>query len=118
MAHERALAQDGGLGGIKNLGLVQSAIARPYLGYDRSIVRKAAALVESVATNHGFNDGNKRTTVILLHVLLDRSGYQLEPLDGEDLNDAITQLVLSVAGGGLRKPDLVAWFKPRIRRME
>ncbi|MSO89334.1 MAG: hypothetical protein EXQ89_05135 [Rhodospirillaceae bacterium] len=49
-----------------NIGLIESAIARPYSGYYRSIVKKAAALLESMASNHGFADGNKRTTLILV----------------------------------------------------
>jgi prophage maintenance system killer protein len=49
-----------------------------------------------MATNHGFIDGNKRTTVILTHLLIERSGYQLTPLPGEDLEEIVEDLVLSV----------------------
>ena len=65
-AHERAL-RFGGRPGVVNLGSIESAIARPYSGYHRAIGRKAAALVESMVGNHGFADGNKRTTLILLN---------------------------------------------------
>ena len=61
-AQERALTF-GGLDGISNLSLVESAIARSYTGYYLPIWKKAAALVESMAGNHGFADGNKRTTL-------------------------------------------------------
>jgi death-on-curing protein len=63
-AHERALTF-GGLPGIRDLGAVQSAIARPYTGYYRKIEEKAAAIVESVAAGHCFTDGNKRTSLYL-----------------------------------------------------
>jgi prophage maintenance system killer protein len=62
-AHERAL-QTGGLSGIPNIGMVESAIARPYNGHYQPIARKAAALLQSISTNHGFADGNKRTAII------------------------------------------------------
>jgi death-on-curing protein len=64
-AHDRAITDYGGLRGIPNLSMIESALARPYSGYHRLIASKAAALVESFAKNHGFADGNKRTTVIL-----------------------------------------------------
>jgi death on curing protein len=51
-AHAEALKY-GGLDGIGNFGLIDSALARPYSGYYRKIEEKAAALVESFSTNHG-----------------------------------------------------------------
>ena len=83
--------------GIVNLGLVESAIHRPYNGYYRRIERKAAALVESVAGNHGFADGNKRTTLILVHTLLTKSGYRLVPArHGESSESAAEEMILSL----------------------
>jgi death-on-curing protein len=79
-AHERAL-RFGGLPGIRDLGLIESAVSRPFTGYYRSIESKAAALVQSMSGNHGFIDGNKRTTVILADTLLARSGYRLERIE-------------------------------------
>jgi death on curing protein len=73
-AHEEALTY-GGLGGILSLDYLEAAIGRPCIGYYRPIAKKAAALVESMLRNHGFVDGNKRTTLLLLLLLLDRSGY-------------------------------------------
>lgn len=75
-AHNTAIKY-GGLPGILNLSLVESAISRPYNGYCRPIRKKTAALIESVCRNHGFADGNKRTCLLLLVLLLDRSGYGL-----------------------------------------
>ena len=75
-AHRRAL-QTGGRDGVSDLNLIESAIARPYNGYYRPISRKAAALVQSVACNHGFVDGNKRTSLILMHTLSVQSDYLL-----------------------------------------
>jgi death-on-curing protein len=99
--------------------LVESAIARPYSGYYRGIARKAAALVESVATNHGFADGNKRTAVILTHLLLRKSGYELVPLGTDaSLDIEVETIVLSVVNRDVSFEDLVGWFRARIRRSE
>jgi death-on-curing protein len=100
---------------MPNPHYVQSAIARPYSGYYRPIYRKAAALVESMATNHGFADGNKRTTIILTHLLLARSGYVLRPLNAdEDPVKAIEDLVLDVVTGRIDFEGISAWFKQRL----
>jgi death-on-curing protein len=102
--------------GIPNLGLVESAIARPYNGYYRLIEEKCAALIDSVSRNHGFADGNKRTTIILLHTLLTRGGYKIFPYGNiEDIEEAVEQAVVDVVTGKLAFDDLVAWLRVRIR---
>jgi death on curing protein len=114
LAHKRAL-ETGGLDGTRDLGSVESAIGRPYTGYYREIARKAAALVQSMAGNHGFLDGNKRTTVILTHVLLSKSGYRLIVLPGDVSADAaIEKLVLAVVRHDMGLDATVCWFKERI----
>ena len=116
-AHDRALKL-GGRPGIPNIGLVEAAIGRPYVGYYRSIERKAAALVQSVATNHGFADGNKRTATILMLALLNKSGYDLKAIRGErDIQTAVEKMVLDVVTHKLGFEGLVQWFEARIRRM-
>jgi death-on-curing protein len=107
----------GGLAGIPNPSLVASAVERPYNGHYNSIERKCAALVESMSRNHGFADGNKRTSIILLHTLLTRSGYKLFAYgDIENLEEAVEQAVVDVVIGKLAFDDLVAWLRVRIRR--
>ena len=96
--------------------MVQSAIGRPYSGYYRPMAAKAAALVQSMATNHGFADGNKRTTVILMWLLLEKSGYRLVPLEREDIQQAVETVVLNVVNRALDFDGLVAWFTSRIER--
>jgi death-on-curing protein len=98
--------------------LVESAIGRPYNGYYRDIASKASALVESMSGNHGFTDGNKRTTIILTHLLLSRSGYRLRPLrtDGP-LDVAMEELVLAVVRHELIFDQIVSWFEDRLCRL-
>jgi death-on-curing protein len=91
-------------------------LARPYSGYYRSVEKKAAALVESFAKNHGFLDGNKRTTLLLLHVFLDKSGYELRPCVEGQLNEETEDMIMSVVNNALKFDDLVTWFRMRIFR--
>ncbi len=116
-AHDLALTL-GGMLGVPHPGLIESAIARPYNGYYRRIHQKAAALVESLASNHGFADGNKRTTIILMHMLITKSDYRLVSLDDqESLERAAEQMVLDVVNHDLPFDQLVEWFRLRIRRI-
>ncbi|MCY4096130.1 MAG: type II toxin-antitoxin system death-on-curing family toxin [Gammaproteobacteria bacterium] len=84
-AHEEAL-ELGGATGVLDENRILAAIERPYDRYHIHIYEKAAALVESVIQNHGFVDGNKRTALYLVHILAERSGYNLEA-DDESIVD-------------------------------
>ena len=110
-AHDEALAY-GGRDGIISLHLIESAISRPYSGYHRSIARKSAALLHSVATNHGFVDGNKRTAWFLAMILIERSGYALSIDDNVRVDD----LVVDVASGGLTFNEIAEWFTRHLVR--
>jgi death-on-curing protein len=114
-AHERALGF-GGLPGVPNPGLVASAVARPYSGYYPRIWENAAALAQSMAGNHGFADGNKRTTLILLHTLIANSNYRLKPINNEDPGRALEDVILAVASRTISFQDLKGWFRARIER--
>jgi death on curing protein len=89
-AHAAAL-EAGGRPGILNQGLIESALARPYNGRHRSIHKKAAALVHSLAKNHGFVDGNKRTALYMADLLVRRSDYSLNAN-----SDAVEQMILDM----------------------
>jgi death-on-curing protein len=69
-----------------------------------------------MAGNHGFADGNKRTTLYLLDLLVDRSGYALESRRAANLNDEVEELILTAARGKLDFDDAVRWFNSRLRR--
>lgn len=84
-------------------------------GYHRPIAAKAAALVESMATNHGFVDGNKRAALILADLLLTSSGYALVPVEpNEAIERSVEDMVVAVASGGLAFDAILQWFRTRI----
>lgn len=112
-AHERAL-QFGGRAGISDLGLVESAIARPYSGYYPKVHQKAAALLHAVATNHGFIDGNKRTAFYLTLLYLELSGYSLIKTSSLAKEDDLEHLILDAVTKFLDLDEITAWLKKRI----
>jgi death on curing protein len=72
----------GGRHGVRDMGLLESAVQRPQNGYYANLIDEAAALMESLANNHAFLDGNKRISFVMTDVLLRANGYFLdvEPL--------------------------------------
>src|ERR1700741_5387556 len=73
----------GGIHGVRDQAAVGAAVFRPQIGYYNSVEEEAAALMESLANNHGFIDGNKRIAFTAADVFLRRNGFYLE-VDGID----------------------------------
>ena len=95
--HDRQLAEHGGLDGVRDLGAVESALARPrnLAAYgDPDAAALAASYAFGFARNHGFADGNKRTAWILARLLLADNGYRMRV----DAAEAI-RLVETLAAG-------------------
>lgn len=67
----------GGLHGVRDMGLLESAVLRPQSGYYANLIEEAAALMESLANNHAFLDGNKRISFVMTDVTLRANGYFL-----------------------------------------
>ena len=78
LIHQRAVRSFGGTPGIRDIGALESAIARPQSGYYNDLIEQAAALLESLSQNHPFLDGNKRTAISVTAAFLDVNGYRLE----------------------------------------
>jgi death-on-curing protein len=84
--HADLIAQFGGSPGLRDMGALESAITRPQMGYYGSLLEEAAALMESLAMNHPFVDGNKRVAFFVTDAFLrlngrfidcdDRAAYQ------------------------------------------
>ncbi len=68
-------------------------------------------MVHGVATNHGFADGNKRTSLYLVELMLQRSGYELVE---DDM--AIAETIVAVAAGDMDYEALAQWFSERVVR--
>lgn len=109
--HARVIDETGGAHGVRDLGLLQSAVSRPqatYGGHDLypDVFHKAAALMESLIGNHPFLDGNKRTAVSAAGLFLLRNGYALEASQRE-LETFTLDLVLKKGA----TEAVTAWFR-------
>src|SRR6266481_7866792 len=76
--HHQLIENYGGAYGLRDKGLLESAVFRPQIGYYNSIAEEAAALMESLANNHPFLDGNKRVAFAVAHTFLLVNGYDLQ----------------------------------------
>ena len=76
--HDALLDAFGGSEGVRDPGLLESALYRPRTGYYEDLVSMAAALFESLLMNHPFVDGNKRTAFFATDVFLRLNGHRLE----------------------------------------
>ncbi len=74
--HERLIERFGGASGIRDLGLLESALFRPQTGYYAGMVEMATALFESLLLNHPFVDGNKRVAFFATDVFLRLNGWK------------------------------------------
>jgi len=108
--HEILIDRFGGSKGIRDSGILESAINRPYQTFDQielypHPVDKAAAIFESLISNHPFVDGNKRTAYVLLRITLNANGYDIEASQDEKYD-----FVLSAAKGELKFEQIKAWI--------
>jgi death-on-curing protein len=80
--HRLLIEEFAGSHGLRDQGLLEAAVFRPQSGYYSSLIEEAAALMESLANNHAFIDGNKRISFVMTDVLLRANGYfiDVEPL--------------------------------------
>ena len=110
--HERQLAEHGGGVGVRDEGLLESALSRPVNAWhygDPDAADLAAAYAYAVARNHPFVDGNKRTAWVLARLFLRLNHVSLH----FDPADAI-RTMLALAAGELSEGELAAWFRARI----
>ncbi len=108
--HSAAIDETGGSHGVRDLGLLQAALARPrqsFGGKDLypSLFEKAAALLESLAKNHPFIDGNKRTAITACGVFLELNGYTLKASQ-----DELAEYIERLAQGSAHTHAVARWL--------
>jgi len=81
--HDDQLKLYGGAEGLRDQGQLASAMFRPQSGYYKDVIEQAAALWESLGTNHPFIDGNKRTSLIVTDVFLQLNGLWITSPDND-----------------------------------
>ena len=113
--HYRLVSETGGEHGVRDIGLLESAIARPSATFDNqelytNIFQKAAALMESVINNHPFTDGNKRTGIACAVLFLKQNGI---PFSAR--NSDLERFTLRVASSKIRLSEIAKWLKSHSR---
>jgi death on curing protein len=110
--HHQQIDQYGGTHGLRDQGLLESAVFRPQVGYYSTIAEEAAALMESLANNHPFLDGNKRVAFAVTHTFLLVNGYDLEvkPLPAYEF------MMRSIVRGEFRFGPLLEWINNHMRQ--
>ena len=112
--HWRVIKMFGGSHGVRDLNLLESAVARPKAGFGDyeaypDVFIKAAVLVSSIINNHPFIEGNKRTGLMSCRIFLKRNGYKLQGTEGE-----LVDFAIAIAAGELSEQEIADWFKGHV----
>lgn len=112
--HQILIEQFGGSQGVRDSGLLQSAIERPFSGFGetefyKTPEEKAGAVLESIVKNHPFIDGNKRTGYVLMRLILMQYGKDVKATQDEKYD-----FVIGVASGLSDLNEIVTWIKTNL----
>ena len=110
--HKKQIEEYGGVVGIRDSGLLESAVFRPQTGYYSSVAEEAAALMESLAINHPFVDGNKRIAFAAAHTFLLLNGFDLDA----DHMSAFEFIMRSLSRGDFRFAKIMEWLNGHLTR--
>jgi death-on-curing protein len=113
LLHDESLAEHGGAPGLRDEGLLHSALARPMnlVAYgEPDVADLAAAYVMGLAKNHAFVDGNKRVAFLALGLFLALNGWRLTAGQAE-----ATLVMLDVAVSAVDEPQLAAWIRQHLQ---
>ncbi len=112
--HRQQLAAHGGGEGVRDMGLLQSALARPmnafYYNQVISLSQLAACYAYGIAKNHAFIDGNKRTAYVVMRAFLLGNGFDIEASKEEKY-----EIMYRLAAGELSEEQLADWLESKMR---
>ena len=112
--HRLAIQQSGGSSGIRDQGLLESALAQPGMTFDGqelypTVADKAAALGYSLVMNHPFVDGNKRVGHAAMETFLVLNGHEIAASVDEQ-----ERVILGVAAGTISREDFTVWVRSHL----
>lgn len=109
--HELLIRTFGGPAGVRDMGALEAALMRPQLGYYEGLLDEAAALMESLANNYPFVDGNKRAAFFVTDTFLRMNGSYVET----DPDEAYAHFMALFERGTFRFGELRAWLEEVVR---
>ena len=110
--HDRLIERFGGASGIRDRGLLESALYRPQTGYYGDLAEMAAALFQSLLLNHAFVDGNKRAAFFVTDVFLRLNGWKLSV----NAASAHTFIVGMLEAGDSSFGEILSWIRESLAR--
>ena len=112
--HEKIISKTGGSAGVRDKGLVESALNRAFATYDGidlylSTIEKISVISHSLISNHGFIDGNKRIGVAVMVILLKMNGIKVRYIQQELIDSG-----LRIAEGKMNEKEIGDWIEKHI----
>ena len=112
--HELLIQTFGGPAGIRDMGALEAALMRPQLGYYEGLLDEAAALMESLANNHPFVDGNKRAAFFVTDTFLRMNGAYIET----ESDEAYAHFIDLFERRAFRYQELRVWLTQVKKRLD
>lgn len=114
LIHENTIHHEGGMAGLRDPGLLESAVLMPQQQFGGEylhpgLAEMAAAYLFHIAQNHAFHDGNKRTAVMAALIFLDANGVTRLPAP-----DELERMTLAIAAGEATKSQLIEWMRVQL----
>ena len=112
--HHEIIKISGGGSGVRDEGSLMAAIARPFATFDQNdlyatAIEKPAAIFESIVINHPFIDGNKRTSYVLMRLILREGGLDIKVTEEEKYT-----MVISASMGEIRFDEIKSWLESNV----
>jgi death on curing protein len=111
--HQIQIETYGGSHGLRDTGALEAAVFRPQNGYYADVIEEAAALMESLANNHPFVDGNRRVAFAAAHIFLLANAHTIDA----DPAEIYVFMMDSIAEGKFRFPAILEWFKAHVKSL-
>jgi death-on-curing protein len=118
LLHARLIQRTGGASGVRDMGLLESALSRPQATFGQNdlypdLWSKAAALMHSLVKNHPFVDGNKRTALTATGIFLELNGHKLAAS-----NKAVLEFTRQVVIGEMELAEIADWLEAHSQPLE
>lgn len=115
--HRLQIEEHGGLPGVRDFTLLESALARPQNHYAHNqtirIPEIGAIYAKSISQNHPFNDGNKRTALVTSFLFLEINGFEITATEEE-----ATIMFIGLASNEVKEDELKGWFVEKSKKIQ
>jgi death-on-curing protein len=108
--HSRTIDIHGGKEGVRDMGLLESALLRCQSGYYTSLSEQGASLLESLCMNHCFMDGNKRVALLATIIFFKLNGYNIKSSNKQIVSFIIKKVIVKKIGF----EEISKWFEARL----